>query len=446
MLTIDECLIHLENTLNNNHTSHFEIYLSHVDATSIEVENQQIECFTTAQSKGLSLRLLKDNRVGFSYSTECTEESFENVITRALTSARYASPDECNGFPSLTGPFPELNLFDNDGYSLPKEAKIERLKMIEGEARAYDKRITKVRKASYHEQKVKKHIINSCGVNLTHQDTLFSASIVVVAEDKKDSQTGWDFAFSRHYKTLETDALGISAASQALGLLGAQSVPSLKGPVVLDSAVSYQFLALLAQSFIAESVHKNKSLLGGHLHEKIFSDTITIIDDGLYPLGMATAPFDGEGVVRQCTSLVEQGVLVRFLYDTYCANKDSTHSTGNASRGSVMSTPGVGYSNLFIQKGNMDPVDMIAAVEKGFLVNEVMGMHTANPITGDFSLGVTGFLIKNGKKIIPVKGLALAGNIITLFKNVLQVGSDLRFYGKVGSPTLLIESMEISGT
>jgi PmbA protein len=446
MFTIDECLIHLEDTLKENHTQHYEIYLSHVDSTSIEVKNQEIECFTTAQSKGLSLRLLKDKRLGFSYSTEWSEASFENVITRALTSARYTAPDECNGFPSLTGPFPELNLYDTDGYALPKEAKIEKLKIIEGEARSYDKRITKVRKASYHEQKVKKHIINSCGVNLTHQDTLFSASIVVVAEDKIDSQTGWDFAFSRHYQALETDALGRSAASQALGLLGAQSVPSLKGPVVLESGVSYQFLALLAQSFLAESVHKNKSLLGGHLHEKIFSDTITIIDDGLYPLGMATAPFDGEGVVRQCTSLVEQGVLVQFLYDTYCAKKDSTHSTGNASRGSFMSTPGVGYSNLFIQKGNMDPVDMIAAVEKGFLVNEVMGMHTANPITGDFSLGVTGFLIKNGKKITPVKGLALAGNIIALFKNVLQVGNDLRFYGKVGAPTLLIESMEISGT
>jgi len=110
-----------------------------------------------------------------------------------------------------------------------------------------------------------------------------------------------------------------------------------------------------------------------------------------------------------------------------------------------MGTPTVGYSNLFIQKGNVNPADMIASVEKGFLVNEVMGMHTANPITGDFSLGVTGFLIKNGKKTTPVKGLALAGNIITLFKNVLQVGNDLRFYGKVGSPTLLIESMEISG-
>jgi PmbA protein len=442
----DECLIHLENKLKKNYNHHYEIYLSQVDATSIEVKNQQIECFTSAERKGLSLRILKDNRLGFSYCTAFTDESFEKVITSALTSASYASPDECNGFPIHTGPLPELKLFDGDGFSLPKEAKIEKLKKIEREALSYDKRITKIRKASYHEQMVKQHLINSYGVNLTHQDTLYSASIVVVAEDKKDSQTGWDFAFSRHYRELETDCISRSASLQALSLLGAQSVPSFKGPVVLDRGVSYQFLAMLAQSFLAESVQKKKSLLRGQLHKKIFSDTVTIIDDGLYPLGMATAPFDGEGIVRQCTPLVEQGVLIQFLYDTYCAKKDSTRSTGNASRGSIMSTPKVGYSNLSIQKGNVDPADMIAAVEKGFFVNEVMGMHTANPITGDFSLGVTGFLIKKGKKITPVKGLALAGNIITLFKNVLQVGSDLRFYGKVGSPTLLIESMEISGT
>jgi PmbA protein len=441
----DESLFYLESKLKENHNHHYEIYLSHVDSTSIEVKDQQIECFTTAQSNGLALRILKDNRMGFSYTTQFTKDSFEQVIARALTSARYASPEECNDFPSQTGPLPDLNLFDDDGYALPKEAKIEKLKMIEREALSYDKRITKIRKASYYEQMVKKHLINSYGLNLTHQDTLFSASIVVVAEEKEDSQTGWDFAFSRHYQHLETDSIGRAASLEALGLLGAQSSSSLRGPVVLHRSVSYQFLALLAQSFLAESVHKKKSLLRGQLHQKIFSDIITIIDDGLYPLGMATAPFDGEGVVRQCTPLVEQGVLIQFLYDTYCAKKDSTHSTGNASRGSTMGTPTVGYSNLFIQKGNVNPADMIASVEKGFLVNEVMGMHTANPITGDFSLGVTGFLIKNGKKTTPVKGLALAGNIITLFKNVLQVGNDLRFYGKVGSPTLLIESMEISG-
>jgi len=111
-----------------------------------------------------------------------------------------------------------------------------------------------------------------------------------------------------------------------------------------------------------------------------------------------------------------------------------------------MSVPDVGFSNLSIHKGSVDPAFMLASVQKGFFVSEVMGMHTANPITGDFSLGVNGFLIKQGEKATPLKCLALAGNIITLFKNVLQVGNDLRFYGKLGSPTLLIDSMEISGT
>ena len=139
MFTIDDCLIHLEDTLKENHTQHYEIYLSHVDSTSIEVKNQQIECFTTAQSNGLALRILKDNRMGFSYTTQFTKESFEKVLTRALTSSCYVSPDACNGFPCMNGPLPELNLFDTDGYALPKEAKIEKLKMIEGEARSYDR-------------------------------------------------------------------------------------------------------------------------------------------------------------------------------------------------------------------------------------------------------------------------------------------------------------------
>ena len=173
----DECLFHLERKLKKKPNQHYEIYHSEMKATSIEVKNQQIECFTRAENKGIALRILKDNRLGFSYTTDFTEKSIEKIITSALTSANYASPDECNGFPTPTGSLPELRLFDSDGFSLPKEIKIEKLKRIERDVLSFDKRITKIRKASYHEQMLKKHLINSCGINLSHQDTLFSTSL-----------------------------------------------------------------------------------------------------------------------------------------------------------------------------------------------------------------------------------------------------------------------------
>jgi len=436
---------YIEKKLKAMNIDYYEIYLSEVESTSIEIKEKQIDCFTSAKRKGLSLRVLKDHRLGFSYCTEFTSKSFDRVISNAVMSAKNSSPDEFYGFPEISKPLPTLMVCDRSLSSIPKEEKIEKVKSLEKAARSYDKRITKVRKAVYQERIVTEYLTNSHGVNLSHQGTFFSCSIVVVAEDKADSQMGWDFDFSRFYHELDVTKVGNTASSRALGLLGARSISSFRGPAILDNSVSCQFLGVLAPSFLAESVQKNKSLLGGKMNATIFSHTIDITDDGLYPGGAATQPFDGEGIIRQSTSLIEHGVLRNFLYDTYCARKDTTLSTGNSSRSSIKTTPKVGHSNLYIKKGGESPDDLTSHVDKGLLVNEVMGIHTANPISGDFSVGINGFLIKHGKKEAPVKGMAISGNIIPLFNSVSAVGSDLRFYGQTGSPSLLIEEVDISG-
>ena len=163
-----------------------------------------------------------------------------------------------NGFPDQSVELPELDLLDSDYNTIPKESKIERLKQIERDAFSLDKRITKVRKAAYYEHECRRQLINSHGLNLSHRDTLFTTSIVVVAEESDDSQVGWDFDFSRFYADLHTETIGSSASNMALSLLGAHSLPSFRGPVVLDSSVGYQLLGVLAQSFLAESAQKNE--------------------------------------------------------------------------------------------------------------------------------------------------------------------------------------------
>ena len=436
---------YIEKKLKAMNIDHYEIYLSQVESTSIEVKEQQIECFSSAQSKGLSLRLLNNNRFGFSYSTEFTNDSFDQIISNAVMSANNSSPDEFHCLPDESRPLPRLMIYDKNISSIPKEEKIEKAKRLEREAISYDKRITKVRKAAYQERKATECLINSNGLNLSNQRTLFSCSIEVVAEEKGDSQMGWDFDFSCFYDNMDVVKVGRTASSKAVDLLGAQTIPSFRGTVIFDNNVSSQFLGVLAPSFLAESVQKNKSILKEKMDKKVFSSKIDIIDDGLYPGGMATKPFDGEGIIRQTTSLIEQGVLKSFLYDTYCAKKDKTVSTGNSSRGSIKSPPNVGYSNLYIKNGKESLDALISKIDKGLLVNEVMGIHTANPISGDFSVGANGFLIKNGKKTTPVKGIAIAGNIMTLLGSILGVGSDLRFFGHTGSPSLMIEEIDISG-
>lgn len=435
----------IEQKLQSMNMDQYELYFADVESTTIEVYDQQVECFTPSHSQGLSLRIVDDKRFGFSYTTDFTRAGVDRVISNALMSARNTSADEWNAFPKPSMPLPKLNLWDQHVVSIPKEEKIDKVKQLEKEARTYDSRITKVRKAIYQERNATESLLNSNGLNRSHRRTLFTCSIEVVAEGRGDSQTGWDLDFSCFYRDLDVANIGRLAAIRAIGLLGAKPTSSFKGAVVLDNRVASQFLGVLAPSFLAESVQKNKSILKGKMETKIVSDKIHVIDDGLYPGGVATTPFDGEGVARQCTALVENGILTNFLYDTYSAKKANTHSTGNSSRGSIKSPPRVGYSNLYIKSGKENPDAILSYVDKGLFVNDVMGIHTANPVSGDFSVGVHGCLINHGKKTTPVKGVAIAGNVLTVFDRAVAVGNDLRFYGHTGSPSILIEDMDISG-
>jgi PmbA protein len=216
-------------------------------------------------------------------------------------------------------------------------------------------------------------------------------------------------------------------------------------PVVIDGRVAGDFLELLAPSFSAESLFKGKSLLKGRAGEQLFPAGITVRDDATLRGGMATAPFDGEGVPSQDTVLVEKGLIQGFLYDTAYAARLGSVSTGNSARSGVKGLPHLGISNFFIENGTASRADLLSGITKGLLLTSVIGMHTANPVSGDFSVGATGFLVLDGEITIPVKGLAISGNIIDLFKNVEMVGNDRRFFSQVASPSLKISSLDISG-
>ena len=148
----------------------------------------------------------------------------------------------------------------------------------------------------------------------------------------------------------------------------------------------------------------------------------------------------------QKKTIIEAGRLALFLYNIYTANRDGTVSTGNGIRGGFKGIPGVGVTNLYIVPGKESPESLLASIDSGLYVTEVMGMHTANPISGDFSVGVTGFWIEKGEKAYPVREITIAGNILDVLRNVDAVGNDLRFSGRIGSPSLLVKELSIAGT
>jgi PmbA protein len=423
-----------------------EVFLRSSTSTTIEVKDQKIDAFDRAQDIGAGLRVLVNGRMGFAFTTDLSEQALTELARSAITNARNVEPDPFQAIPHKPAhEYQSRSIFDPELASLSEHEKIERVMAMERDAYAVDPRIKRIRKASAGFSASETLIMNTHGAVVSYRGTAASSSIEVVAEDKGESQAGSDFDVSRFYRGLRIEDVGRRAARKALDLLGARHIDSVKAPVILEAEVAQDFLGMMAGGFSAESVQKKRSLFIGRLDQEVTSPLITVYDDGLRDGGLGTAPSDDEAVPTKKKTVIERGRLTLFLYNTYTANKDRTVSTGNGMRGGFKGVPGVGVTNLYIEPGNHALDGLIASLDRGLLVTEVMGMHTANPISGDFSVGATGFWIEKGEKAFPVREITIAGNILDLMKHVDAVGNDLRFSGRIGSPSLRIRELSIGG-
>ncbi|MCG2814113.1 MAG: metallopeptidase TldD-related protein, partial [Thermodesulfovibrionales bacterium] len=171
-------------------------------------------------------------------------------------------------------------------------------------------------------------------------------------------------------------------------------------------------------------------------------------DSGIIPRRLGTRPFDDEGVLTSEKVLIKDGALMGFLHNTYTAKKEGAYSTGNAVRGGYTGLPSVGISNLCLKTSSESDVmlfnTLIASMDKGLYITEAMGVHTANPITGEFSIGVSGLWIENGTIRFPVKEAVISGDMLGLFERIEAAGDVMRFYGNIGTPSLLIGLTDIS--
>ena len=427
-----------------------EAYVKTSRSLAVEVRERKVDTLETSSTAGYCVRIIRDGRLGFSYSTDPAE--IEAVAERALESSRYTEPDEYAGLPSQAGN-PEVpaaaGIYDNAVASLPEDAAIHNALAIEKSAYDADSRIKRIRKASANFGVNTTHILNSKGIDTRYSSTGCSASITVIAEQGAESQMGWDYEGSRFLRDISFEQVGRNAAQRALQLLGARKTSPVKGFVLLDSSVTTEFLGILSSAFSSESVQKKKSMLAGKRGELVLSRKLDVIDTGLLEGRLGSKPVDDEGVPTTHKRLIEKGVLNGFLYNTYTGRKEGVHSTGNAVRGGFGGIPTVGPTNLLLRPSSDEYAAGIGAltgaVDRGLYVVETMGMHTANPISGEFSVGVSGLWIEKGEITYPVKEAVISGTILGLFGNTAMVGDDLRFYGNIGAPSVLIEGIDISG-
>jgi len=440
--------------LQSQEIDKFELYLEKSSNLGAEVRDGKLDHLSRSTDQGLAIRVLRSGRLGFSYTFDLSRTAVEQAIRTAVEVADLMPTDPYNdlcavgsardGFSTVL--YPEIENHDTRGLSISLDHKLEIAKALEADAKKKDARIKRVRKAAYNEANWEAVMVDHHGEQIKQHQTVFGAALLCIAEDASGAaEMGYDSQYVNFYDQLKPTEISTNAAHNAVRLLGASAAPTMTCPAIFENSVVAQLIGFLSSSFSAENIDKQFSLLVGKKGEKLFSDKITLIDDALLASAIGSAPFDGEGSPSQTTTLVDQGLIQNFLYDTYYARKHGAKSTASSRRGSLKTSPSIGTSNLYLKKGKKPLEAMISSIKNGIFITDVIGLHTANPVTGEFSVGASGLLIENGVITRPVKGFAIAGNLIELLKEVTEVGSDIRFWGSVGAPSILVAKLSVGG-
>ncbi len=420
-----------------------EVYIKSSKGITVEAKEGKVEALEASRGFNMALRVIRKNKMGFSFTTR--KDDIESLVDEAVQGADWNSEDAYADIPEPS-PASDVKIYDPHIDDIKDDEVIRDAIYLEEKALTYDNRIEKVRKAEADAGVGSTLIMSSRGVNVEFKSSYYSSMVTVLAKDGSgDNQMGWEHDMSRRKKDIDLEAVGQGAAKRALELLGSRKMDTVKVPVILSPSVAISFLGILSASLSADAVQKQRSFLAGKMDQAIVSDIINIVDDGTIPWKTGTKPVDDEGVNCRKKTLISGGVLHGYMYNHYAAAKDGVTSTGNASRANPRSMPGIGVANFYINsQGNWSGDDLVRSLPKGVKILSAMGVHTANPVSGDFSVGISGQWIENGEIQYPVKEAVISGNILELFRKVEEAGNDLRFYGNMGSPSLLIGDMDIS--
>jgi len=402
-----------------------EIYYSETSSSSIHLKKGEIELYKDSSASGYGVRLIKGKHMGFSFGNKLDEK----LLDTALGVAKVSEEDPHLSLPGGGKTSGDLDIYDKELSGLDSEdASALALDLI----KPCDEIGVVASSALFSWGQSKVEIINSHGIHDSEDETSCFAYVSAVAKNGEAS-SGVYHDSSTHLD-LDVRGIGGKAAELAKSSLGAMGIDNMKTNVILrPEAVADLVGNILIPAFTADNVQRNRSPLAGRLGEKLFGE-IDIVDDGLLKRGLGSSRFDGEGVASQKTVLVDKGVLKEFLYDTYTGVKGGHESTGNADRGSYASLPYVSSSNFILSgKGKIS--------DSGLVVHGLIGAHTSNPVTGDFSVETSNAFL-DGK---PVKKAIISGNAYELLGNICCFGDDVKQVSSIVTPSVEFYDISVAG-
>ena len=418
-----------------------ELYLARGRDRGLERKEGRPEFAGESTESGMGLRLGDGERMAFTSAGGLSAELAADLARRARSQLPLLTPDPARVLPAWTPADPGLTLAltptfeDPAAFERPLEEWGPALDEMTARALRSDRRVKKVLHAGFGESSSEVAVVSTAGARAYERGSSASVGLSLGASSGAELQLGSGSCGARLLSELDWGRVADDAVFRAVSLLGAKRQPSKKRAVLFDPWVAGDVLDLLAGPLSAEAVQKGRSLLKGKMGRRVASRAVTLVDDPHVPGGLNSVLFDDEAVPTRRKVMVEAGMLRELYYDACSAARDGRASNGSASRGGYRGMPGPGPTSLRLAPGKLSRAALLEGTKDGILVFEIMGMHTADPVSGEFSVGVSGVAVRGGEIAYGIKGAMLSGNALDLFGAVDAVADDLVCYGSLAAPT-----------
>ena len=429
-----------------------EAFVARGGETEVRVYEGDVEHFVSAQSEGIGIRVIRDGRTGFAYAGTLDDAALADVLADARDNVQFGTVDDDAALAEPDGvPLTEQTLWNDELAEFPTDRKIDLAKELEKLSSGADPRV-RVDDSNYADAWGEAAVATSTGIRQAGRENGCYVSVSTLADegegDDAETQTGFGFSVARSPDEFDLDRAAREAVDRATRLLGATKPETKRLTVVLDPFVTAQFLSVISSTLNGEAVVKGRSLFRDRLGEEVASPTVTLIDDPTNPKAYTATDVDGEGLAARRNVLIEDGILRTFVHNSYSARRAGTISTGNATRGGFAGTPGVGCLALSLVPGTRDQDEIIAGVDDGLLVQQMQGLHSGvNPISGDFSTGAAGLLIRDGEVGAPVREFTIASTLQRMLLDIVEVGGDIDWLPmRAAGMSLVIRDVTMSGT
>ncbi|MFQ6021644.1 MAG: metalloprotease PmbA [Acidiferrobacterales bacterium] len=413
-----------------------EAAVSVAQGLSVTVRLAEVETVEHNRDKNLDLTVFFGHKSASASTSDFSEAAIHDTVRAACSIAQYMAEDECTGLADaerLAADIPDLDLYHP--WRPGTKQAIELARECETAARGVDARIKNSEGATVSSHEGTGVYGNTHGFIAAVPTTRHSLSCSVIAQENGGMQRDYWYSVARDSTDLETSVqVGRKAGERALRRLGARKLSTRDTSVVFEAPVASSLLSHLVSAIRGSSLYREASFLLDHIGKKIFTDHVSICEQPHIKKALGSAVFDNEGVATATRDIVAAGVLQSYVLDSYSARKLGLHTTGNAG----------GVHNLEISRGERDLAALLRDMGTGLLITELIGFGV-NIVTGDYSRGASGFWVDGGEIQYPVEEITVAGNLKSMFMDVVAVGSDIDTRGNIRTGSILIGNMTVAG-